>query len=419
MKGWLQILIAVGSAIFAFSLFLIIFIILRIYSNKKRRKAIDNLKNSHRIMFQKCDSLLPTNISRQSIPNITEKVPIIKTSPPKLVFPHLEVLKDQDQWDSSLSETESECEPMPKNKLDVDWSESDNQRSESPSRIRETPVIEFSLVYVSSNNTLTVHIIRVTNLPLRYRKNCSSFVKVSLLARKKSSQQTQVFKKSLNPEYVQNFTFPGYSLDEIRRFTLRLSVYVKHYRLLKDKLVGEIWFPLSKSALQPDCPAILSENLSSRSLKQKRMSLCSTHLGQLFISLQYQANANRLKVLVRKAENLPKATGVSLGQPEFYVIVSILRSIEAITYKETKPASGVNPVWNQPFLFDLPSCETDEYWLQFLIMRGHIYSRDGVVGHVLVGPGTTTSGEAHWNEAMEPKALDTAKWHNICLVDDF
>ncbi|XP_023241237.1 synaptotagmin-4-like [Centruroides sculpturatus] len=417
MKGWLQILIAVGSAFLAFIIIILIFVALRIRNKRKRKKEIDNIKNSHRIMLKRCENLLSTNISRQSVPN--DKIPIIKTSPPRPNFPHLEVLKNNDQWDSSLSETDGEGDTPPKNKLDVDWSESENLRSESPSRTRETPTIEFSLVYVASNNTLTVHIIRVINLPLRYRKNCSSFVKVSLLARKKSSQQTQVFKKSLNPEYVQNFTFPGYSLDEIRRFTLRLSVYVKHYRLLKDKLVGEIWFPLARSTLQPDCPAILSENLSSRSLKQKRMSMCSPDLGQLFVILQYQVAANRLKVLVRKAENLPKATGVSIGQPEFYVIVSILRGIEAITYKETRPASGVNPVWNQPFLFDLPSKETEEYWLQFLIMRGRMYSRDGVVGHVLVGPGTTPTGEAHWNEAMEPKALDTAKWHNICTVDDF
>lgn len=45
----------------------------------------------------------------------------------------------------------------------------------------ELPAIDFKLVYLSQTSTLRMHIRRVSNLPLQFRKNCSSYVKLSLI----------------------------------------------------------------------------------------------------------------------------------------------------------------------------------------------------------------------------------------------
>ena len=74
---------------------------------------------------------------------------------------------------------------------------------------------------------------------------------------------------------------------------------------------------------------------------------------------------------------------------------------------------GYAPVWNQPFLFDLPGDSVNDFCFDFIVMRGKIRTKDGVVGHVMIGPESTKEGTKHWTEILSPRPLDTAKWHNI------
>jgi len=46
-------------------------------------------------------------------------------------------------------------------------------------------------------------------------------------------------------------------------------------------------------------------------------------------------------------------------------------------------------------------------------MRGRIYTRDGVIGSVLIGPAAPPSGVSHWNETLQPRARESARWHTI------
>ena len=86
------------------------------------------------------------------------------------------------------------------------------------------------------------------------------------------------------------------------------------------------------------------------------------------------------------------------------------------TVKQTKPQKGSTPVWNQPFLFDVPSHVIKNYSLEFLVKRGKLLSRDEVVGHVTVGPDSTQSGTAHWREITESYGLESTKIHNLLPV---
>ena len=101
---------------------------------------------------------------------------------------------------------------------------------------------------------------------------------------------------------------------------------------------------------------------------------------------------------------------------EYYVIVNLLQNCETVTYKETKAAVGVSPVWNQPFLFDVSEADISQYWIQCLVMQGKSYTRDGVIGQALVGPNTTVSGIQHWNDAMDSESEEISKWHPLTTV---
>lgn len=87
--------------------------------------------------------------------------------------------------------------------------------------------------------------------------------------------------------------------------------------------------------------------------------------------------------------------------------------------KESKTQSGYSPVWNQPFLFDIPSRSVSECTLELVIMRGRLYSKDGVIGRVVIGRQGPKTGVDHWQEMIKPCAREVAKWHNILPVFKF
>lgn len=81
-------------------------------------------------------------------------------------------------------------------------------------------------------------------------------------------------------------------------------------------------------------------------------------------------NTYRSQIMIRKGQQLKMTSNVG-GVAEFYVICTLLRNGEALAYKETRPALGSNPTWNQAFLFYLDEGEPHEYWCQLLLMKGN------------------------------------------------
>ena len=101
------------------------------------------------------------------------------------------------------------------------------------------------------------------------------------------------------------------------------------------------------------------------------------------------------------------------------MIINLLRGGQIIKSHETRAQSGYNPIWNQPFLFDLTGSDVDEHYLDFIVMREKIHTKDGIVGHVTIGPNCGKSGRNHWREIMSPRPLETAKWHSILPMFNF
>lgn len=102
-----------------------------------------------------------------------------------------------------------------------------------------------------------------------------------------------------------------------------------------------------------------------------------------------------------------------------YIILNIYKENELVMTKESKTQSGYSPVWNQPFLFDIPGSSVADYSLELVIMRGRLYSKDGVIGRVVVGRHGPKTGVDHWHEMIKPCAREVAKWHYILPVFKF
>ncbi|XP_075753560.1 synaptotagmin-5-like [Pelodiscus sinensis] len=287
------------------------------------------------------------------------------------------------------------------------------------------PQLRFILFYSQPEATLTVTVLGVSHLPKGLGSSRDSYVKVYLLPKFVEPQRTAVRRKSLHPEFREQFQFGHYRLEELRGFTLRFAVYAKDFRSLRDSFIGEVMFPCAQATWCPEAASSYTRELSTTKTKLKKClssldvsygAACSqsTTLGQLFLLLQYQALANRIKVLVRKAENLGRLTRVP-GAPDHYVVIQLYCDGRVIDSKETKSIAGSSPVWNAPFLFSIPAgdIQDQQLCLEFTVMQARLYLRSCALGRVLIGPHAPQAGLLHWQEMCSRGPVESARWHVI------
>ncbi|KAL8196933.1 UNVERIFIED_CONTAM: hypothetical protein K2H54_002276 [Gekko kuhli] len=287
------------------------------------------------------------------------------------------------------------------------------------------PHLHFTLFYSKPEATLIVTVIGISHLSKGFRTSRDSYVKVYLLPKFAEPKRTALHKKSLNPEYHEQFHFGRYSLEELQGLTLRFAVYAKGFHNLKDFFIGEVMFPCTRAALEQGVSSAYTQELSTTKTKLKKCLSsqdvrCSPPLsrpksaGQLFLLLQYQALASRIKVLVRKAENLGRLTRIP-GTPDHYVTIRLRHDGKVVDTKETKAITGCSPVWNTPFLFSIPAGDILEQALslEFTVMQARLYTRGCAVGKVLIGPDAPEMGQIHWKEMCSRGNVESARWHAI------
>ncbi|KAM6301760.1 synaptotagmin-5-like [Podargus strigoides] len=287
---------------------------------------------------------------------------------------------------------------------------------------KQRPQLHCDLSYSPAEATLTVTVLGVSHLPKGPRGGWGSYVKVYLLPQLLASRSVAVRCSSLHPARREPCRFGRYSLEQLRSFTLRFAVYTKCHSL-KDSFVGEVLFPCAQVTWDPprvtssyswELSSTKTKCLSAPDTSHSVLSSPPKSLGQLFLLLQYQALAGRIKVLVRKAEDLGRLSRMP-GTPGHYVIIHLYHNGRIIDTKETKTITGYNPVWNMPFLFNLPAgdIQQQELSLEFTVMQARVYTRSSPLGHVQVGPRAPGAGLLHWREMCSRGQLESARWHQI------
>ncbi|XP_034041455.1 synaptotagmin-4 [Thalassophryne amazonica] len=290
---------------------------------------------------------------------------------------------------------------------------------------KEAALLHFSLLFSSACGTLLVNILGLSGVS---RRRSGVFVRVSLPPLCSSPQQIATRRRSLSPELQsQSCVLEVGSLEDLHACTLRLAVYSRDFSGLREASLGVVELPCEQVHWETETTITYTRQLSpSKSKMKKSVSSQETlsarksfvcvprALGQVFILLQYQTLAQRIKVMVRKAENLAKLTRIP-GTPDHYIIINLCLERKVIGTKETKGVSGSNPVWNAPFLFDLPPGDITELplVLEFIVMQGRLYTKSSVLGRVLIGNKAPEAGQGHWREMCSRGQIETARWHAI------
>ncbi|KAM8894686.1 synaptotagmin-5 isoform 2-T4 [Spinachia spinachia] len=298
--------------------------------------------------------------------------------------------------------------------------------SNSPSTSsKPAALLHFSLLFSSACGTLIVNVLGVS---WASRRRTGVFVRASLPPLCTTPQQIAYRRRSLSPDLrSQSFVLQVGDMEVLRGCTLRLAVHSRDFSGLREAAVGVVEMPCEQMDWEPDATITYTRQLSPTKSKLKKSvssqetlggrkgSVCVPRvLGQLFVLLQYQTPAQRVKVMVRKAENLAKLTRIP-GAPDHYVVINLRQDGKVIVTKETKGASGPNPVWNAPFLFDLPSGDITQLplALEFIVMQGRLYTKSSVLGRVSIGGDASRAGRGHWEEMCSRGQTETARWHTI------
>ncbi|XDV28462.1 hypothetical protein PO909_031769, partial [Leuciscus waleckii] len=300
--------------------------------------------------------------------------------------------------------------------LETDRLNGNNNQRYGSNFHKHTPSLHFTLLFSPAEGKLTV---TVLGLYRGSRKLSGSSIRACLPPI--FPTPTRRLGLGLGPEAIQ---FQVRSVEELQACTLRLTASSRDFSGLRETAVGELELACAEIHWEPDSTVTFNCQLNParRRLRKSQSShdavgdvgacVSPGFLGQILILLQFQTLAHRMKVMVRKAENLPKLTRIP-GTPDHYVVINLRRDGKVISTKETKGASGANAVWNTPFLFDLPAGDVSPLLLEFIVTQGRRYTKSCILGHVLIGQNGSDVGSQHWSEMCNRAQVETAYWHEL------
>ncbi|XP_056382790.1 synaptotagmin-7 isoform X3 [Hyla sarda] len=263
--------------------------------------------------------------------------------------------------------------------------------------------IQFSVGYNFQESTLTVKIMKAQELPAKdFSGTSDPFVKIYLLPDKKHKLETKVKRKNLNPHWNETFLFEGFPYEKVVQRVLYLQV-LDYDRFSRNDPIGEVSIPLNKI------------DLTQMQTFWKELKPCSDgsgSRGELLLSLCYNPSANSIIVNIIKARNL-KAMDIG-GTSDPYVKVWLMYKDKRVEKKKTVVMKRcLNPIFNESFIFDVPTEKLRETTIIITVMDKDRLSRNDVIGKIYLswksGPGEVK----HWKDMISHPRTAVAQWHQL------
>ncbi|XP_044048912.1 uncharacterized protein syt18b [Siniperca chuatsi] len=209
------------------------------------------------------------------------------------------------------------------------------------------------------------------------------------------------------------------SVKELQRCVLRIATYTREPSSLRGTTLGELVAECGGRDWRAEHPFHFTKELNPKKWKLKK-SLISQDAAmckglscppQIFILLQYQTLAHRIKATVLRADNLDNLVH-TLAATEYQVVINLHHEGVVISSRETK--GGSCTVWNTSILFDLPQGDISQLplMLEFVIMQNQVLSEGKVLGRVQIGAEAADAGRAHWRDMCNLQ-VEQARWHTV------
>ncbi|NXS47438.1 SYT15 protein, partial [Balaeniceps rex] len=264
----------------------------------------------------------------------------------------------------------------------------------------------FSIEYEQESERLLVSLIKVRKLQPP-ADSCSPFVKIYLLPDERSYLQSKTKRKTLNPQFDENFVFQVSSKMLLQR-TLKFLVYHVD-KQKKHHLLGQVMFPLKNEILTDDNKLVIWRDLEKENLEKHHL------LGQVMFPLKNEILTDDNKLVIWRdleKENLEVCDTRLLGTVELLSPDKFWRG----TAETAAVLGSPNPVYNETFSFKADQTELDTASLSLSVLQSIKGEKTHLLGRVVVGPFMYTRGKEleHWNEMIsKPKEL-VKRWHALC-----
>uniref|UniRef100_A0A096LQV3 Synaptotagmin n=1 Tax=Poecilia formosa TaxID=48698 RepID=A0A096LQV3_POEFO len=289
-------------------------------------------------------------------------------------------LKDEEDAETGLTETQKEAEPKEDEKLGK---------------------LQYSLDYNFTENTLMVGIIQAAELPAMDMGGTSDpYVKVYLLPDKKKKFETKVHRKTLNPVFNEQFTFKV-PYVELGGKTLVMTVY-DFDRFSKHDAIGDIKVPMNKV----DFSRVTEEWRDIQSAEKEEQE----KLGDICFSLRYVPTAGKLTVVILEAKNLKKMDVGGLSDP--YVKIHLMQNGKRLKKKKTTiKKNTLNPYYNESFSFEVPFEQIQKVQVVITVLDYDKIGKNDAIGKVFVGLNSTGTELRHWSDMLANPRRPIAQWH--------
>lgn len=135
---------------------------------------------------------------------------------------------------------------------------------------KPAPLLHFSLLFSSTCGTLAVNILGLSGAS---RRRSGVFVRASLPPLCPSPQQPASRRRSLSPDlHSQSFVLPVGSVEELRSCTLRLAVYSRDFSGLREAALGVVELPCEHVDWEPDATTTYTRQLNPTKNKLKKVA---------------------------------------------------------------------------------------------------------------------------------------------------
>uniref|UniRef100_A0AAY5KQW9 C2 domain-containing protein n=1 Tax=Esox lucius TaxID=8010 RepID=A0AAY5KQW9_ESOLU len=228
------------------------------------------------------------------------------------------------------------------------------------------------------------------------------YVKVYLTPNKSKTFETQVYRKTLNPIFNEQFKFEIEKAD-LSESTIVMKVF-DFNRFSKHDVIGELRLQLDSI----DWNHVIEEwkDLSEPSKFEDEI------LGEICLSLRYVPTSSKLTVVILEAKNLKSMDPGGSSDP--YAKLQLVLDRKKWKRKKTSVKKcTLNPYFNESFTFDVSFDQIQRVQLVISVWDHDKLTRNDAIGKIFLGCDATGNQLRHWADMLSNPRRPVAQWHHL------
>ncbi|XP_069751898.1 synaptotagmin-13 isoform X2 [Narcine bancroftii] len=216
----------------------------------------------------------------------------------------------------------------------------------------------------------------------------------------KAKAETSIQTNTLHPIWQQTLTFPLLE-NHKQEGTLMLAIYCCD-KFSRQDCVGEAQLKLSDVAMEERTDSWISLTAPEK----------VTSHGEILLSINYLPAANRLVVVIVKAQHLN--TDKLKDLIDLSIKLTLMHQSLKLKRKHTRHVKHkINPVWNEMIMFEVPYEMLCKSSLELELLNQDCTGQNHLLGKCNLGMNCSDLELSHWEEMLTKPRKQIAMWHKL------